>query len=85
MDLHGWQDVAERLSGLAAHGQWAEMPGLIDDQILSAFAVRSQPGDLPSALKEKYIGVADRLGLYIPYAPGERDDLWRGLLKELRS
>jgi probable F420-dependent oxidoreductase len=85
MDLHGWQDVAERLSGLAAHGQWAEMPGLIDDQILSAFAVRSQPGDLPSALKEKYQGVADRLGLYIPYAPGERDDLWRGLLKELRS
>jgi probable F420-dependent oxidoreductase len=85
MNLHGWKDVAERLSDLASHGQWAEMAGLVDDQILSAFAVRCQPGELPSALKEKYQGVADRLGLYIPFVPGERDDLWRGLLKELRS
>jgi probable F420-dependent oxidoreductase len=84
MELHGWQDVAEKLSGLAAHGQWGDMAGLIDDQILSAFAVRSPAGDLPSALQEKYKGVADRLGLYIPFMPGEHDDLWRGLVKELR-
>lgn len=85
MDLHGWQDVAEELSGLVKKGQWAQMAALIDDQILSAFAVRSSAGDLPSALKEKYQGVADRLGLYIPFMPGERDDLWQALVKELRS
>jgi probable F420-dependent oxidoreductase len=85
MDLHGWQDVAEKLSGLAAHGQWGEMPGLIDDQILSAFAVRSPAGDLPSALKEKYQGIADRLGLYIPFVPGAQDELWQRLVKELSS
>jgi probable F420-dependent oxidoreductase len=85
MDLHGWQDVAEQLSGLAANGQWGEMAGLIDDQILSAFAVRGPAGDLPSALKDKYQGIADRLGLYIPFVPGMHDDLWRGLVRELRS
>lgn len=84
MDLHGWQDIAEKLSGLAANGQWAEMAALIDDQILSAFAVRGQVGDIPSALKEKYQGVVDRLGLYIPFVPGVHDDLWRAMLKELR-
>ncbi|HEX7973398.1 MAG TPA: TIGR03617 family F420-dependent LLM class oxidoreductase, partial [Anaerolineales bacterium] len=26
MALHGWDEIAERLSGLAARGQWGEMP-----------------------------------------------------------
>lgn len=85
MGLHGWQDVAEELSGLAARGRWGEMTELIDDQILSAFAVRGQTSDLPAALKEKYQGVADRLGLYVPYVPGERDDLWSRLVHEFKA
>jgi probable F420-dependent oxidoreductase len=43
MALHGWEEVAQRLSGLAARGQWAEMPALISDEILHAFAVVAAP------------------------------------------
>lgn len=84
MALHGWQEVAERLSALAARGEWGEMPELISEEMLQTFAVVAQPAELPAALIEKYLGLADRLGLYIPFVPGERDAFWESLLKQVR-
>ncbi len=80
MTLHGWDSVAEQLSSLAASGKWGEMPALIDDEMLETFAVVCEPARLPAALSERYQGIADRLGLYVPYMPGERDEFWRSLL-----
>jgi hypothetical protein len=81
MALHGWESTAEKLSSLAAHGHWGEMPGLISEEMLSAFAVIAAPNDLASALKARYQGIADRLTLYLPFIPGERDDFWRDLVQ----
>jgi hypothetical protein len=81
MELHGWGEVALRLSVLAGHGNWGEMPALIDDQILSAFAVVAPPDELPAAVLERYRGLADRLGLYIPYVPGQRDAFWKKFIE----
>jgi len=83
--LHGWEDVAARLSEYAARGQWGEMSGLISDEILSTFAVVAAPGDVPAALSERYKGLADRLTLYSPYIPGERDEFWRHLIETLKT
>jgi probable F420-dependent oxidoreductase len=81
MELHGWEDTARQLSALAALGQWADMPELISDDILSECAVIAPAADLPAALVQRYQGVVDRLGLYIPFVPGERDDFWKHLLQ----
>lgn len=81
MELHGWGDTARQLSALAARGAWTEMPGLISDDILSECAVIASPSDLPAALFGRYQGIVDRLGLYIPFVPGERDDFWKHLLR----
>ena len=83
MALHGWERVAEQLSGLAARGQWDEMPALIDEEMLASFAVEVPSPELPAALAERYHGLADRLGLYMPFMPGERDAFWRDLLKKI--
>jgi probable F420-dependent oxidoreductase len=80
MALHGWEEVAQQLSALAAKGQWTDMAGLINDDILKECAVIASPTDLPAALNERYMGLVDRLGLYIPFKPGERDDFWKHLL-----
>ena len=80
MELHGWQDTAERLSHLAARGEWAEMPSLITDEMLAEFAVRASPGDLPTILARRYTGLVDRLSLYIPFVPGERDAFWKWMV-----
>ncbi len=83
--LHGWEDIAEQLSRLASKGRWGDMPDLISDEILSTFAVIATPDDLSAALLDRYQGLADRLNLYIPFIPGERDDFWRKLLKEIKA
>jgi probable F420-dependent oxidoreductase len=83
MALHGWESAAERLSALAARGHWDEMPGLIDDEMLDAFAVIAQEEDLAGALVKRYTGLADRLALYIPFVPGQRDAFWQRFIDKV--
>jgi hypothetical protein len=80
--LHGWEEIAQQLSMLASRGRWAEMPALIDDEMLGTFCVIAPEGELPAALRARYQHLADRLGLYLPFVPGERDDFWRTLVSE---
>jgi probable F420-dependent oxidoreductase len=79
MELHGWADVAERLSGYASKGQWMEMPMLITDEMLHEFAVVTDENGLADALKKRYEGIADRLTIYTPFVPGEKDEWWKSL------
>ena len=79
MDLHGWSDVAEKLSVHAAKGEWAEMPMLITDEMLNEFCLVTEENKLADELKRRYDGIADRLTIYTPFVPGEKDDWWRGL------
>jgi probable F420-dependent oxidoreductase len=84
MDLHGWAATAEKLSGHASKGEWAEMPMLITDEILSEFCLITKQETLANDLKSCYEGIADRLMLYSPFVPGERDAWWRGLAKSFQ-
>ncbi len=79
--LHGWEDVAEKLSAHVSRGEWCEMFGLISDEILATFCVMASEAELADALQERYAGIADRLTLYIPFTPGERDGFWRQMAK----
>lgn len=81
MDLHGWGAVAETLSAHAAKGEWAEMPMLITDEMLGEFCLVTEEDKLADELKKRYEGIADRLTLYTPFVPGEKDEWWRGLAK----
>ncbi len=81
MALHDWDEAAERLSAHAARGEWAEMPALITDEMLSEFCLVTEEESLAAELKRRYEGIADRLALYVPFVPGERDEWWRRLVK----
>lgn len=83
MDLHGWSMVAERLSAHAAKGAWAEMPMLITDDMLNEFAVVTEDSKLADELKKRYEGIADRLTLYTPFVPGEKNEWWRRLTNQI--
>lgn len=85
MALHGWEETAAKLSKLASRAMWGEMPNLIDDGMLRTFAVVAAADDLADALLERYNGLADRLALYLPFLPGERDAFWGDLLVGLRD
>jgi len=83
MDLHGWAGIAEKLSAHAAHAEWAEMPRLITDEMLSEFCPVIEASKLADELKKRYDGIADRLTLYAPFVPGEKDEWWRGLANQI--
>jgi hypothetical protein len=85
MDLHGWADVAEKLSVHAAKGEWAEMPMLISDEMLNEFCLVTKEDELADELKKRYEGIANRLTLYTPFVPGEKDEWWRGLAENFRE
>jgi len=85
MDFHGWGGIAEKLSAHAARGGWAEMPGLVTDEMLAEFCLVTEGARLGSDLKRRYAGLADRLALYIPFTPGERDDWWKDLAASVRG
>ncbi len=85
LDLHGWGEVAARLSAHAARGEWAEMPALITDEMLDTFCLRTTPDRLATDLKTRYQGLADRLTLYTPFQPGERDAWWQDLVRAFRE
>ncbi len=81
MDLHGWSGVREELSQMASRKQWADMPALVTDDMIDAFAVVCAPQQLSARLREKYEGVLDRITLYIPFRPDDQA-LWRMLLNK---
>jgi probable F420-dependent oxidoreductase len=86
LEHHGWAQVGERLSALAARGQWGEMPAQVTDEILAEFCTEaSNPGELASALKARYAGLADHLTLYLPFSPGDRDVFWMELAQEFQE
>jgi probable F420-dependent oxidoreductase len=79
MALHGWEDVARRLSQLAAAGRWDALPDLVTDEMVHTFAVVCDRAGLPAALRARYAGLADRLTPYVPFDPDRRTDLWASL------
>ncbi len=85
MELHGWGETAEQLQGMARRGEWDTMGERITQEMLEAFAVVCEPDELGPALLERYQGLVDRLALYLPYVPGQRDPVWSSLVRSLRG
>jgi hypothetical protein len=83
LEAHGWEGIGEELGKLARDKKWNEMPGLVTDEMLAAFAVEAAPDELGSALRERYTGLIDRIALYIPFVPGERDGFWRAVVESV--
>jgi alkanesulfonate monooxygenase SsuD/methylene tetrahydromethanopterin reductase-like flavin-dependent oxidoreductase (luciferase family) len=78
--------VGEKLSALAAHGQWQEMPSLITDDMLEKFCISAEsPSEMAAALQKRYASLADRITTYLPFIPDDKDDFWRELAQVLQN
>jgi probable F420-dependent oxidoreductase len=67
MELHGWEDTADKLHALSTRGGWAEMGALITDDMLGEFAAVGTPAEVGAALRERFDGLATRMSFYAPY------------------
>jgi probable F420-dependent oxidoreductase len=85
LEVHGWEEAGERLGKLARDKRWDEMPGLVTDEMLGAFVVEATPDGIGPALRDRYKGLIDRVALYMPFVPGERDDFWRATIRSVHA
>ena len=85
LEAHGWEYIGEELGKLARDKKWDEMPNLITDEMLRTFAVEATPDEVGLALKERYEGLIDRVALYVPFVPGEKDDFWRKTMEAVNG
>ena len=85
LEVHGLEEAGERLGELARDKKWDEMPGLVTDEMLRTFAVEAAPDEIGPALRDRYEGLIERVALYLPFVPGERDDLWRATISALHA
>jgi probable F420-dependent oxidoreductase len=84
-EIHGWNETAEKLSALAARGQWADMPALITDEIFAEFALQGTWAQLPGLVMAKYEGLLDRVSYYFPFVPGQNDEGWQATVAGFKA
>jgi probable F420-dependent oxidoreductase len=53
LDQHGWGELQPELNRMSKQGQWAEMMGLVSDELLDAIGVSGTPAGLGAALRER--------------------------------
>ena len=64
LDHHGLGGLHDALHRQSRAGGWADMPALVDDDVLALFTVRGEhPAAVADAVRERVKGVADRVGL----------------------
>ena len=83
LDLHGWGDLHTELHRLSREGEWDAMGSLVDDDVLSAFAVVAPLADLADALRARCDGVIDRVMPAFPKSVSE--DAVTAVLNQVRQ
>ena len=73
LELHGWGELQTEFNTLSKQGKWAEMAGLVTDDVLETFAVVADDADdVSTRLIARYGGVIDRISFYVPVS-GDAD------------
>jgi probable F420-dependent oxidoreductase len=75
LELFGWRDRGERLHQLTREGKWAEMPGLITDEMLDELVPTAPYAGIGDALRERYAGVGSSLTFPLPEDPAQDREL----------
>jgi probable F420-dependent oxidoreductase len=53
LDVHGWGDLQPELNLLSKQGRWAEMGGLISDEVLHTIAACGTPAQIAAHIRER--------------------------------
>ncbi|HEY0497182.1 MAG TPA: TIGR03617 family F420-dependent LLM class oxidoreductase [Kutzneria sp.] len=82
LELHGWGDLADEALKLTMDGRFDLLGPAIDDQVLDAFAIVAEPGQVAERMKDRFGDIAAQVILPMP---AEGQDFWPAVLSGLRS
>jgi probable F420-dependent oxidoreductase len=86
LDRHGWAGLGDELNSLSRsdrEDKWEAMGGLVDDEVLNAFAVVAEPDAVAAEIRRRFDGLIDRMSFYSPYETGP--ETWDLILGDLKS
>lgn len=70
LELEGYDGLHVELHRLSKEARLADVTALVDDDMLSRFALRGEPHQVAKVFRARYGDVADRVNLYLPYPAG---------------
>ncbi len=83
LEMHGWGDLQHELNQLVKANRWDEMPDLISDEVLEAFAVVAPPEKVAGVLHERFGDIVQRISIYPPDDPDPDPALWGPIVREI--
>lgn len=83
MEAIGKGDLQPILNKLSKEGRWQELANYIDDEFLNAFAIVGKPQEIAGKIRARYHGIANRLGIYAPYAAP--DSMWQKIIADIKA
>jgi probable F420-dependent oxidoreductase len=84
-ETQGHGEVATRLQALSRAQRWEEMPGLVGDEMLDAYAVIGTHDEIAAKLKARFAGLATHLEFRIPVTGEAEKSRLRDLVAALRQ
>ena len=83
LEVHGWGELQEELNTLTKRGEWDRLAHVIDDEVLSTFAVIGAPEEATAEVRRRYGDATTRMTLPVPE---DADPVrWAPVLNALRS
>lgn len=71
LEHHGWGDLHAEAHALTKANRWADLAGLVDDEVLHTFAVVGELDEVRVGFRERFAGLADRVTTSMPYAAAD--------------
>ena len=84
-ESEGYGEVARTLQGHARAQRWAEMPDLVSDEMLDAYAVIGTYEEIAAKLRARYGDLATSLEFAIPMSDAGADSRLRELIDSMRG
>jgi probable F420-dependent oxidoreductase len=78
LELHGWEEIGDRLAVLARENKWPDMAALIHDDMLNAFAIVAPPDEIGTRVAARCHGAVDRVSFVTSTPPEQLIEIVNG-------
>ena len=83
LDAHGWGELQPELNALSKRGKWAEMAGLVSDEMLETLAICCPQEQIAARVRARYGALADRVSLVAHWS--KDPEPWAAIARELQQ
>ncbi len=84
LELHGWEDLGDRLRSMTREGRWDELQATVTDEVLDTVVVSGRYDELAAVLGDRYADLVDGVLLHPPTDPAD-DEPFAAAVAELRA